>query len=170
MNRPAIHRAHFRACVIGALAIFSFAELAAAQQPTPEQAAAIRQSCRSDFQAHCKGVPTGGDEALECLKRNAGASSAACQGALAALGGGAGSTPAAANSGAAPSAGQAPSPTERRLNPRDEARILRNNCQADYRAHCAGTPLGEGRAIACLKANASALSAGCQSALTAAMQ
>ncbi len=58
-----------------------------AQQPTSEQASAIRSSCRSDFQANCAGVPTGGQAALACLKQNAARVSPACQRALAAVGG-----------------------------------------------------------------------------------
>ena len=59
---------------------------ASAQQPTPEQIAAIRQSCRSDFMSHCAGVQPGGREALQCLKRNAASVSAPCKSALDAVG------------------------------------------------------------------------------------
>jgi hypothetical protein len=55
---------------------------ASAQQPTPEQIAAIRQSCRSDFISLCAGVQPGGRAALQCLKRNAGSVSAPCKSAL----------------------------------------------------------------------------------------
>jgi hypothetical protein len=58
------------------------AAAAAAQQPTPEQAGAIRQACRGDYGAHCSGVPTGGAAALDCLKRQAAQLSAACRAAL----------------------------------------------------------------------------------------
>jgi len=67
-----------------------------AQQPTPAQADAIRSACRSDFMSHCRGVTPGGAEALQCLKQNAAQSSAACQSALAAVGGGAAAAPQAA--------------------------------------------------------------------------
>ena len=43
---------------------------ARAQQPSQDQIAAIRASCRSDFMANCSGVTPGGKDALECLKRN----------------------------------------------------------------------------------------------------
>ena len=141
--------------------------IASAQQPTQAQASAIRQSCRSDFQSHCAGVPTGGQEALNCLKQNAASASPACQQALAAIGGSGASAAAPAAAPTAPPAAQGGT-TGGAMSPRDEARALRGACQADYRAHCAGVQLGEGRAIACLKANASALSPGCQSALMAA--
>ena len=74
---------------------------ATAQQPTPEQIAAIRQSCRSDFIALCAGVQPGGRAALQCLKRNAGSVSAPCKSALDA----AVPAPAAGNA--------APAPTEK---------------------------------------------------------
>jgi Cysteine rich repeat len=76
-----------------------FAE-ASAQQPTPEQIAAIRQSCRSDFIALCAGVQPGGRAALQCLKRNAESVSAPCKSALAAA------VP-------APAAGAPPAPAEK---------------------------------------------------------
>ncbi len=60
-----------------------------AQQPTPAQASAIRAACRADYQANCAGVPTGGAAALQCLQTNASRTSAACQQALRAVGGGA---------------------------------------------------------------------------------
>ena len=50
-----------------------------AQQPTSEQIAAIKQSCRSDFMANCQGVQPGGKEALECLKRNVARLSGGCK-------------------------------------------------------------------------------------------
>jgi hypothetical protein len=59
---------------------------AAAQQPTSEQIAAIRASCRSDFMAQCTGVKPGTREALECLKHNAAKVSPACKTALDAVG------------------------------------------------------------------------------------
>ena len=55
---------------------------ALAQQPTQAQANAIRQSCRSDYQAHCASVPTGGSAALQCLKDNLASLSPGCQGAV----------------------------------------------------------------------------------------
>src|SRR5262245_33305886 len=67
---------------------------AAAQQPTPDQVSAIRAACRADYQANCAGVPPGGAEALECLKTHAANTSAACQQALGAVGGGAPAAPA----------------------------------------------------------------------------
>ena len=51
---------------------------AAAQQPTQAERGAIRDSCRSDFIAHCAGVEPGGKEAFECLIRNDAKLSAAC--------------------------------------------------------------------------------------------
>ncbi len=40
------------------------------QQPTTAQRNAIREACRSDYEAHCASVPTGGMPALKCLQSN----------------------------------------------------------------------------------------------------
>ena len=58
---------------------------ARAQQPSQDQIAAIRASCRSDFMANCSGVTPGGKDALECLKRNLGKLSGGCQAAVSAI-------------------------------------------------------------------------------------
>jgi hypothetical protein len=138
----------------------------AAQQPTSAQQNAIRQNCRSDFQAHCSGVPTGGSAALSCLRQNAADVSPPCQQALSAIGGGNATGTAPAGS-TAPSARAAPAPP---LSMRQEAYILREACGTDFQSHCHGVPLGGGRAIACLVSNRSTLSPGCQSALASARQ
>ncbi len=57
----------------------------AAAQPSPEEIAAIRQACRSDFIAHCSGVQPGGREALQCLERNAAQLSTECGSAVSAV-------------------------------------------------------------------------------------
>ncbi len=46
--------------------------------------------------------------------------------------------------------------------------VLRQSCGGDYHALCSGVPLGGGRAIACLRANAQSLSPRCSGALSAA--
>ena len=72
--------------VLAAMLCGAWLAPALAQQPSSEQIAAIRQSCRSDFMSHCAGVQPGGKDALQCLKRNAGGVSAACKSALDAVG------------------------------------------------------------------------------------
>jgi hypothetical protein len=47
--------------------------------PSQEQVAAVKSNCRSDFMAKCRGVPRGGTEAFQCLKRNHASLSAPCQ-------------------------------------------------------------------------------------------
>src|SRR5712692_2328552 len=42
----------------------------AAKKPSSAQIAAIRSSCRNDYQKACAGVPTGGAAALNCLEKN----------------------------------------------------------------------------------------------------
>jgi hypothetical protein len=138
----------------------------AAQPPSSAQQNAIRQNCRSDFQAHCSGVPTGGSAALNCLQQNAASVSPPCRQALSALGGAppAASAGTAAPGASAPSA-HAPAPSPSR---RQEAYILRQRCGADFADHCHGVPFGGGRAIACLESHRSTLSSGCQAALASA--
>lgn len=61
------------------------AQLAAAQEPTPDQQSAIRSNCRSDFMANCSGVPRGGKEAMQCLKDHVAVLSSGCQQAVKAV-------------------------------------------------------------------------------------
>jgi hypothetical protein len=51
------------------------------------------------------------------------------------------------------------------MSPRQEMAVLRWSCGPDFRALCAGVPPGGGRVIACLRANAPALSPRCRRAL-----
>jgi hypothetical protein len=161
----------------GVVAMIAVAELASAQQPTSAQQSAIRQACRSDYQAVCASVPTGGSAALQCLKQNAANVSAPCQQALAAGGGGAAPTaapPAAAGAPAASAAAApamaAPSAGAPRMSPREEIAMVRGACGQDYRTYCQNVQLGGGRAITCLEANGTSLSPACQRALMAAKQ
>ncbi len=78
----------------------------AAAQPSTAQADAIRSACRADYIAHCRGVPTGGAEAMACLKQNAATASPGCQAALKAASG----APAKAATAALPTA---PPPADR---------------------------------------------------------
>lgn len=56
----------------------------ASAQVTPDQQAAIKASCRSDFMSKCSGVRPGGAEALQCLQKNVTSLSAGCQSAVSA--------------------------------------------------------------------------------------
>lgn len=136
-----------------ALAVAALAGAASAQQPSQAQANAIRQSCRADYQAHCAGVPTGGQAALACLQQNAASLSLPCQHSLAAIGGG----------GPPRAAAAAPPPSARQ-----EAAVLRRSCEMDYRRLCHGIRPGGGRALACLRDNSQSLSPQCGNALMAA--
>jgi hypothetical protein len=153
---------------------------AVAQQPSPEQISVIRSSCRADYQAHCASVQPGGPEALACLKKNIAALSPLCQKAVGSVGGApaqgaCAAAPAAASAAAAPTAA-APTPAASaamgampaRPPSRMQLAMLRQACAMDYRVNCAGVPLGGGQVIACLAANQSRLSSGCQRALLAA--
>ncbi|HSU04078.1 MAG TPA: cysteine rich repeat-containing protein [Acetobacteraceae bacterium] len=48
-----------------------------------------------------------------------------------------------------------------------QANAIKQACRADYQSHCASVPTGGSAALACLQQNASSLSPGCQSALSA---
>jgi hypothetical protein len=138
---------------------------AAAQQPTQAQADAIRQSCRSDYQAHCASVPTGGSAALQCLKQNLPSLSPGCQSAVNATQGGPAPGPPAAASSAAAAPRPAAPPA---MSLREEAALMRNACGSDFRTFCRGVPLGGGRALACLADHNESLSPSCRNGLAAA--
>jgi Cysteine rich repeat len=76
---------------------------AASQQPSTAQRNAIREACRSDYEAHCASVPTGGKPALMCLQKNMTSLSPDCQKAVGAIDKSS-SAPAAAPTAAAPTA------------------------------------------------------------------
>jgi hypothetical protein len=82
LSGPSMFAPAILAAILAALLVGGWLGEASAQQPTPEQIAAIRQSCRSDFISLCAGVQPGGRAALQCLKRNAGSVSAPCKSAL----------------------------------------------------------------------------------------
>ena len=132
---------------IAALAL-AMVDLAFAQQPTPAQQNAIRQSCRSDFQALCAGVQPGGSAALQCLEQNAASVSPGCRQALAAVGGG------GSGSSGAP-----------RMTMREELMLTRAECGPDFRTYCQRVEPGGGRALKCLEANGASLTPACQQAL-----
>ncbi|MEH2510922.1 hypothetical protein V1291_002276 [Nitrobacteraceae bacterium AZCC 1564] len=164
---------------------------AAAQQPTTAQRDAVRSACRSDYEAHCASVPTGGKPALICLQKNMASLSPDCQKAVNAVGKSsaapaappkssaaapsAAAPPTGAATGAAPApaappsggatVGAAPMAPPPALTPRQELRLVRFACNTDYRTYCGNVPLGGGRVAQCLRANAASLSPNCQSAL-----
>lgn len=78
----------------------------AAAQPTAEQQAAIKSSCRSDYMSNCMSVKPGGIEALQCLERNMAKLSGACKSAVSAA------TAAKAQPAAAPAAPAEPKPVQ----------------------------------------------------------
>jgi hypothetical protein len=146
------------------LGIGGIAGPAAAQQPSPTQVSAIRSSCRADYQAHCAGVPTGGQASLACLQENMASLSPNCRQAVGAIGGGA-SAPASAGAGAAAAPAGAPAASGRHMPPRAEVGMLREECGADYQTHCRGVLPGGGRGLACLADRRESLSHGCREAM-----
>ena len=133
------------------------ASAAPAAAPSEAQKSAIRSACRSDFMANCSGVQPGGAEALQCLKSHAASLSSACQGAVAAIGGGAAPanmpTPAVAPLGPIPP-----------MLPREALRILAM-CRPEQESLCSGVPIGGGRILTCLADHAQQLSLECYQAL-----
>ena len=73
----------------------------AAAEPSEEQVAAIKSNCRSDFMSKCWGVPRGGTEAMQCLKKSMASLSAPCQQALKAVNAAPAKAPSAAPAAAA---------------------------------------------------------------------
>ncbi len=125
--------------------------------PSEAQKSAIRSACRSDFMANCSGVQPGGAEALQCLKSHTASLSSACQGAVAAIGGGA---PAASP----PMPAVAPLGPIPPMLPREGLRILAM-CRAEQESLCSGVPVGGGRILTCLADHAQQLSLECYQAL-----
>jgi hypothetical protein len=144
------------------------------KKPGDAQVAAIRSSCRSDYQKVCAGVPTGGQAALQCLEKNKAKVSASCQQAVNAASGGTaaparGGTPAAAAAAAptaAPAAAPAPVLVLRPMRPREELFVLRSACGGDVRALCGGIQPGGGRIVQCLASQAASISPACKEVLS----
>jgi len=168
-----------RALRIAALvaASLGLAHTASAQRPSEQQIAAIRAACRSDYIAHCAGVPPGGAQALACLREHLASVSPACQQAVNAA---APVAPTAAPAPAPPPAAPAPTqaapamPSSRaaaaieRMQPTDEQfGIILEACGPDIDNHCASTERGPGWQLECLRSNAASLSTGCEQVLVA---
>ena len=126
---------------------------AQAQAPTAAQRNAIRQSCASDYQATCAGVPTGGSAALSCLRSHLDSLSQGCQSAVGALSGGGQQSPQQQSQPAPAPTGAAPRPAQA--------------CRGDFMAFCQGVRPGGGRAMMCLRQHAAELSPTCQESLRA---
>lgn len=148
---------------------------ATAGKPSSAQISAVRGACRSDYPKVCAGVPTGGAPALECLDKNKGKLSPACEKAVAAASGGgaapaAGAVPTATAAPAAAGAAAAPAAPVvivlRPMRPREELFVLRSACGADVRTICGGVAPGGGRIVQCLATNAASLSPACKDVLS----
>ena len=165
-----VHAIRTRLAVLVAIAALVVAASGAlAQQPTQQQAAAIRSACRSDYTSHCSNVPTGGAAALQCLRDHVSELSPSCQTAVNAA------TPSSPPTAAAPAPAQpkAPAPSSAsvpQLTRGQEAALLRRSCSEDFRSYCQGVQLGEGRAVRCLVQNESRLSPACKRGLASARQ
>ncbi len=146
------------------------AAAAAVGAPTAQQKSALRAACRSDFMAHCSGVQPGGAEALACLQRNAAQLSPSCRGAVAAIGGKAGTTSSSAASPADAASTPAATPTVLPLGPIPPLRPRRAVailalCSSDQQRLCGDVPPGGGRILSCLADKAAQLSPVCYDAL-----
>jgi hypothetical protein len=114
---------------LAATGLVLFPESAAAQQPTQAQVASVRQLCRTDHQAHCASVPTGGSAAPACLQQNISRLSEPCQQAVQAASTGNGSPENAPSQPALPPATAAQGPATRR----QQIALFRHSCAGDYR-------------------------------------
>ena len=145
------------------LSVSALSGTAAAQQPSQAQVGAIRQSCRTDYQSYCSGVPTGGSAALQCLQGHMASLSPPCQSAVGAVAGG-GSTPPAQASQPPPNGATSAAPPPA-MSMREKAAFMRRACGGDFRTYCQGVRPGGGRALSCLAENQSRLSPSCRGAL-----
>jgi hypothetical protein len=183
MTTPQVARAWRVAALVAAA--LGLAQAAAAQAPSEEQRAAIRAACRSDYIAHCAGVPPGGAQALACLREHLASVSPECQQAVNAIGTAA---PAAAPAAPAPAPAPAPAATVspapapaaapaadgraaaalQRMQPNDEQfGVILEACGPDIDSHCANAERGPGWQLQCLHENAASLSTGCEQVLVA---
>lgn len=143
------------------------AAAASAGQPSSAQISAIRSACSADYPKVCKGVPTGGAPALQCLETNKAKLSPGCQTAVSAASDGGSTVGAAAATGAATAAVASPQPMMLRpLRPREELLVLRSACGGDVRSLCGRVTPGEGRIAQCLASNGASLSPACREVLT----
>ncbi len=138
----------------------------AAAQPSPEEIAAIRQSCRSDFIRHCSGVQPGGREALQCLERNAAQLSTECASAVGAV------APSAAREtkpeAPPPAVAEAPAPQPSARSQADELAAVQQACTIkDFMSHCSWIQPGNPELLLCLRANAADLSPACRNVVAA---
>ena len=144
---------------------------ATAQRPTQAERGAIRDSCRSDFIAHCAGIEPGGKEAFECLIRNDAKLSAACKTAVDAARPKPAETPQPAApappAGSVPAPAAAPEPAAAPAAGADEQlKTVQKACTLnDLVAHCSWITPNNPEILLCLKANAADLSLGCQAAV-----
>lgn len=149
-----------------ALLLALLAVPARAQQPSPEQAAAVRQACRSDYIEHCSSVPTGGAAALGCLRQNEAQLAPACRQAVDAIASAAPPTPGAGGGGTmAARPGQPPGHPPGQPPGEPPGELFGEECGPDVRRICRGAPPGGGRVIACLVENRGQLSPGCRAAM-----
>jgi hypothetical protein len=127
----------------------------AASPPTAEQMAAIKFTCRREFANNCRGVPSGGTEAIDCLQRNPAKLTLDCKTSLAALGDAWPASP-----GTPP-----PAPAGTPNAPIVMTAVIGRACMRDLLMHCRDVKVGDGRKIACLQERGPALSPLCKAAL-----
>ena len=163
-----INTLRYAAALWAALVAVTFAAAVPAfsQPPTDAQRSAIRSECRSDYEAHCAGIPPGGAASLQCLQKNMSTLSPSCQAAVRAVEPPAAPKPATAAPAEAPKAAAG---TPAAKKPSDaQVAAIRSACRSDYPKVCAGVPTGGSAALNCLEKNKSKVSASCQQAVNAA--
>lgn len=116
---------------------------------------AIKFTCRREFANNCRGVASGGSEAIDCLKRNPAKLTPDCKTSLAALGDARLATP-----GTPP-----PAPAGTPKAPVVMTAVIGRACMRDLLLHCRDAKVGDGRKIACLMERGPALGPLCKAAL-----
>lgn len=129
--------------------------VAAAPVPTAAQMNAVKFTCRREFANNCRGVPSGGSEAIDCLQRNPAKLSPDCRTSLAALGDARPASP-----GTPP-----PAPAGTPNAPVVMTAVIGRACMRDLLLHCRDIKIGDGRKIACLMERGPALGPLCKAAL-----
>ena len=136
--------------------------VAAAQQPSPQQGEVIRKNCVADFTSYCASVQPGGQEALHCLQQHEGQLSFACGSAVSAI-----STVAPSSPSLQPASTTSQPPPSQPTD-QDRLKAVRQACTLDdFTSHCSWIEPSNPELLLCLRANALQVSPSCRTTVLA---